>query len=63
LDWKNWINKKVFIETESSKYFGTVVEVTDSGNGIIWIGFYCTNKKFVLLQINEIRKIEELKEK
>jgi len=61
LDWKNWINKKVFIETEGSKYFGTVVEVTDSGNGLIWIGFYCSNNnRFVLLKIDEIKKIEEL---
>jgi hypothetical protein len=59
LDWKDWINKKVFIQTETSKYFGTVVEVTDSGNGLIWIGFY-SNNNFVLLRVDEIKKIEEL---
>ena len=60
-DWKRLIDKEVVIQTESSKYFGKLVEVTDSGDGIIWIGFYRRdNGKFVLLKTTEIIKIEEI---
>ena len=60
MDWKIWIDKKVFIQTENSKLFGKVVEVTDSGDGLIWIGFYNSNGKFILLRTTEIIKIEEI---
>jgi putative methionine-R-sulfoxide reductase with GAF domain len=60
-DWKRLIDKEVVIQTENSKYFGKLVEVTDSGDGIIWIGFYRRdNGKFVLLKTTEIKKIEEI---
>ena len=60
MDWKIWIGKKVFIQTEGSKLFGKVVEVTDSSDGLIWIGFYNSNGKFILLRTTEIIKIEEI---
>jgi hypothetical protein len=59
-DWKRLINKEVIIETASSKYFGRLIEVTNSDK-IIWIGFYRKdNGKFVLIRSDEIKKIEEL---
>ena len=60
-NWNRWLNKEVVVETTNSKYFGKIVEVTDSGDGLIWIGLYRRdNGKFVLFLTKEIKKIEEL---
>ena len=61
MDWQKLIGKECVILTESFKYFGRIIEVTDSGNDLIWIGFHRRdNGKFVLLTTKEILKIEEL---
>lgn len=61
-DWNKWLSKKVVIETNSNyKYFGTVTEINDVGDGLIFIGIQRRdNGKFVMFSTKEILKIEEL---
>lgn len=60
MDIKNLEGKSVFIETKTGrKYSGLVEEVSDFGNGLIFISITDKFNMWVTLALNDISVIEE----
>lgn len=64
VDWKHWLDKKVYVETRSGRiYTGEITEVDDSKLPLIWITLIDKYNKEVTLVHSEITIIrEDLKE-
>jgi len=60
MEWKDWIGKAIFVKLKSgSVYSGTVEEVSDMGNNLVFISIIDKYGKWVTFTTSEIIKIVE----
>lgn len=63
MEWKEWIGKRIFVQLKSGAvYSGSVKEVEDCGDGIIFISIIDKFGKWVIFVASEIIKIVEERE-
>jgi len=63
MNWKDWLNKKVFIRTRHDKVFsGTIQEVDDDSPPLIWITILDKFNDRVTFAHSEIVEIREVLE-
>ena len=59
--WNKWKDKRVFIKTINNRsYSGVVINITDIGNGVMFISIKDRFGKLIDFSINEISRIEEV---
>jgi len=60
VDWKDWINKKVFIRTIHGKvYSGIVQDIDENSPPLIWITIIDKYNQIVQIVQSEIAEIKE----
>jgi hypothetical protein len=55
LNWKELIGKRVFLTTKKKfEYTGTITEIVDSGDGLVWVHIIDKFNKLVVFLQDEI---------
>ena len=62
--WKRYVGKKVYVILKSGRnYSGTIEEVEDAGNGIVWLSLIDFKNHLVTIGTGEIKMIQEEEER
>lgn len=60
MEWKAWQGKRIFVKLKSGAvYSGTVEEVSEEGDGLIFMSIIDKYNKWVTFAVSEIIKIVE----